>query len=135
MFVVDASITLAWCFADESSDATDDVLRRLLTEGGLAPAHWPLEVANALRFGERRGWIDEAKLAVARSLLTELPVDVVPVDVAAALDVVDLARRHDLTSYDAVYLDLAASRGLALATADRRLAAACRDASVALIAA
>ena len=135
MFVVDASITLAWCFADESSDATDDVLRRLLTEGGLAPAHWPLEVANALRFGERRGRIDEAKLAVARSLLTELPVDVVPVDLAAALDVVDLARRHDLTVYDAVYLDLAASRGLALATADRRLAAACRDAGVALIAA
>ena len=127
MFVVDASITLAWCFAD--------VLRRLLTEGGLAPAHWPLEVANALRFGEQRGRIDEAKLAVARSLLTELPVDVVPVDLAAALDVVALARRHDLTVYDAVYLNLAASRGLALATTDRRLAAACRDASVVLIAA
>ena len=135
MFVVDASITLAWCFADESTDATDGVLRRLLTEGGLVPAHWPMEVANALRFGERRGRIDEAKLSVARSLLTDLPVDVVPIGISAALDVVDLARRHDLTAYDAVYLDLAATRGLALATVDRRLAAACRDASVALIAA
>ena len=135
MFVVDASITLAWCFADESSDTTDDVLRRLLTERGLAPAHWPLEVANALRSGERRGRIDKATIAVARSLLTDLPVDVVPVDLATALDVVDHARRHDLTVYDAVYLGLAASRGLALATADQRLAAACRDAGVALIAA
>lgn len=135
MFVIDASITLAWCFADESSDATDGVLRRLLTEGGLAPAHWPMEIANALRFGERRGRIDEAKLSVARSLLTELPVDVVPVGVAAALDVVGLARHHDLTVYDAVYLDLAASRGLALATSDHRLAAACQAAGVALIAA
>jgi predicted nucleic acid-binding protein len=135
MFIVDASITLAWCFADESSDLTDGVLRRLLTEGGLAPAHWPVEVANALRFGERRGRIDEAALSVARSLLTDLPVDVVPVDIAAALDAVDLARRYDLTVYDAVYLDLAARRGLALATVDRRLAAACGIASVALIAA
>jgi predicted nucleic acid-binding protein len=135
MFIVDASITLAWCFADESSDLTDGVLRRLLTEGGLAPAHWPVEVANALRFGERRGRIDEAALSVARSLLTDLPVDVVPVDIAAALDAVDLARRYDLTVYDAVYLDLAARRGLALATVDRRLAAACGKASVALIAA
>jgi len=135
MFVVDASITLAWCFADESSDTTDGVLRRLLTEGGVAPGHWPMEVSNGLRFGERRGRIDEARWSVARSLLTDLPVDIVQVDVAAALDVVDLARRHDLTVYDAVYMDLAASRGLALATADRRLAAACRAAGVALIAA
>jgi predicted nucleic acid-binding protein len=135
MFIVDASITLAWCFADESSDLTDGVLRRLLTEGGLAPAHWPVEVANALRFGERRGRIDEATLSVARSLLTDLPVDVVPVDIAAALDAVELARRYDLTVYDAVYLDLAATRGLALATVDRRLAAACGEARVALIAA
>lgn len=134
MFVVDASITIAWCFADESSDATDGVLRRLLTEGALAPAHWPMEVANALRSGERRGRIDAAMLSVARSLLTDLPVDLVPVELATALDVVDLARRHNLTVYDAVYLDLAASRGLALATVDGRLAAACHDAGVALIA-
>jgi Predicted nucleic acid-binding protein, contains PIN domain len=94
-----------------------------------------MEVGNGLRFGERRGRINEAKLSVARSLLADLPVDVVPVDVAAALDVVDLARRHDLTVYDAMDLDLAATRGLALATVDLRLAAACRGASVALIAA
>ena len=135
MFVVDASITLAWCFADESSDATDDVLRRLLAEGALAPAHWPIEVANGLRSGERRGRIDEATMSIARSLLTDLPIDVVPVDLATALDAVDLARRHDLSVYDAVYLGLAASRGLALATTDDRLAAACHEDGVALVAA
>lgn len=133
MFVVDASITLAWCFADESTEATDAVLRRLLTEGGLAPAHWPLEVANALHFGERRGRIDTGALDEARSLLAELPVEVVPDGIAAAIELSEPARRFDLSVYDAAYLGLAADRGLALATRDARLADACRAAGVPLV--
>jgi predicted nucleic acid-binding protein len=135
MFVVDASMTLAWCFDDEASAATDAVLRRLLLEGAIAPAHWNLEVGNGLRSGERRGRIDRAKLALAESLLTDLRVDVVPVDIPAMLRAVAVARRHDLTVYDAAYLDLAATRGLGLATIDERLGAACRKARVRVIAA
>jgi len=135
MFVVDASMTLAWCFDDEASEATDAVLRRLLLEGAIAPAHWSLEVGNGLRFGERRGRIDRAKLPVVESLLRDLLVDVVPVDIPMMLRAVDIARRHDITVYDAAYLDLAASRGLGLATIDQRLSAVCRKARVRVIAA
>ncbi len=135
MFVVDASMTLAWCFDDEASAETEAVLRRLLLEGAIAPAHWSLEVGNGLRFGERRGRIDKAKLAVAESLLTDLFVDVVAIDIPTMLRAVDVARRHDLTVYDAAYLDLAARRGLGLATIDEQLATACRKARVPLIAA
>jgi len=135
MFVVDASMTLAWCFDDKASEATDAVLRRLLLEGAIAPAHWSLEVGNGLRFGERRGRIDRAKLAVVESLLRDLLVDIVPVDIPTMLRAVDIARRHDITVYDAAYLDLAAGRGLGLATTDQRLSAVCRKARVRVIAA
>jgi predicted nucleic acid-binding protein len=134
MFVVDASVTLAWCFEDESSPETDAVLRRLLLEGAIAPAHWSLEVGNALRFGERRGRLDGSKLAAAESLLMDLQVDVAPVDIPGMLRAVALARRHDLTVYDAAYLDLASTRGLALATIDHQLVAACRKSKVRVIA-
>jgi predicted nucleic acid-binding protein len=135
MFVVDASMTLAWCFEDESSPETEAVLRRLLLEGAIAPAHWSLEVGNGLRSGERRGRLDGAKLAVAEALLADLFVDVVPVDIPTMLRAVAVARRHDLTVYDAAYLELAATRGLALATIDRQLAAACRSERVRVVAA
>lgn len=135
MFVVDASVTLAWCFDDETTVDTEALLRRLLLEGALAPAHWSLEVGNGLRFGERRGRLDGAKLAAAETLLSDLQVDVVPVDIPAMLRAVAVARRHDLTVYDAAYLDLAAVRGLALATTDRQLVAACRKEKVRVIAA
>jgi predicted nucleic acid-binding protein len=134
MFILDASVTLAWCFEDEATDATDAILRRLLIEGGLAPGHWPFEVANALRSGERRRRLDASKLAEARSVLAILPVDVATADISSALAILDSARLHDLSVYDAAYLDLAVSRGLGLATVDQRLAAVCRTVGVPLIA-
>ena len=47
--VLDASVAVAWCFEDESSDFTEGVLD-LLASGteALAPAIWPLELVNAL---------------------------------------------------------------------------------------
>ncbi len=131
MFVIDASITLAWCFEDESSVDADRVLARLEHEEALAPAHWPLEVANALRTAERRGRLDASELPRLRALLAALPVEVAPVQLTTATGgVLEAARTYDLTAYDAAYLDLAAIRGLPFATADERLRAACARAGV-----
>ncbi|HVK18281.1 MAG TPA: type II toxin-antitoxin system VapC family toxin [Fimbriiglobus sp.] len=46
--------------------------------------------------------------------------------------VLDLARRHNLTEYDAAYLELAARTGLPLATLDNKLKSAAPAAGVAL---
>jgi predicted nucleic acid-binding protein len=134
MFVIDASVALAWCFADESSATADAILGRLEQEEALAPAHWPLEVANALRTAERRGRLAPADLPRLRTLLAALPVEIVPIELPTALwSVLEAARMHDLTSYDAAYLDLAMVRGIPLATVDERLRAACADARVELV--
>jgi len=133
MFVVDASVTLTWCFDDETTEASQALLRRLFTEGGVAPGHWPIEVANALWTAERRGRLADGKLGRANVVLRRLPVDIVTLDLEAALASLDVARTHDLTAYDAAYLELARSRGLALATCDQRLAVACRTVGVPLV--
>ncbi len=134
MFVIDASVTLAWCFEDEASGDADAVLDRLEREAALAPAHWPLEVANALRSAERRGRLDVAELPRLRAFLTALPVEIAPVELSTATGgVLEAARAHDLSAYDAAYLHLAAIRGLPLATADARLRSACARAGVALV--
>lgn len=129
------AVPLAWCLDDAGTPATESILRRLLLEGAIAPAHWSLEVGNGLRFGERRGRIDRAKLASVEALVTDLLVNVVPIDIATMLRAVEVARRHDLTVHDAAYLDLAATRGLALVTIDRQLVSACRKARGRVIAA
>jgi len=48
-FVVDASAALPWCFADEATDWTKAILIRVRSgEQIIVPAHWTIEVANAL---------------------------------------------------------------------------------------
>ena len=135
MFVVDASMALTWCIEDEADDASDEVLHRILIEGGIAPAQWPLEMANGIRFAARRGRVDQPAVGRAREIIEGLPIEVLPVETSTALRLIDMAQSLDLSVYDAAYLDLARIRGLGLATLDRRLAAACRKVGVAVIAA
>ena len=134
MFVVDASVVLAWVFEDESNAAADAVLDRLGKESAVAPAHWPLEVANALRTAERRGRLVGTELPGLRTLLADLPIEIVPVELGTAMgDVLSVAREHNLSAYDAVYLSLAAFRDIPLATIDTRLSEACARAGVEVI--
>ena len=135
MFIVDASMALTWCIDDEANDDSDRVLHRVLLEGGIAPAQWPLEMANGIRFAARSGRIDDAAVKRARSIINGLPIEVVPVETSTALGLIDQAQSLDLSVYDTAYLDLALIRGLGLATLDKRLAAACLKAGVAVIAA
>jgi predicted nucleic acid-binding protein len=133
--VIDASVALAWCFEDESTPLTEAVLERLAVEKAVAPALWPLEVANGLRSAERRGRLDEEAIPAATQLLMTLPIHV---EEAPELEttlgpVLQLARAVGLTTYDAAYLHLAIRRGLPLATADEQLARAAAAAGVELV--
>ena len=135
MIVVDASVALAWCLSDEKDDVAESVLELVAGEGGMAPAHWPLEVANGLLAAERRGRLTADETSRAQRLLLGLGVDIVPVELStAAGSVLDTGRDLGLTTYDAAYLDLARYRGIPLATLDQDLARACRVAGVPLAA-
>ena len=133
MFVVDASVALAWCFEDEASLYADQILGQLEAGNAWAPSIWPLEIANALRVAEKRKRLNAAEIPRLRQLLGALPVAVEPVDVESALgEVLELARALDLTSYDAAYVALALRRQAPLATADAALREAARKAGVSL---
>lgn len=120
--VVDASIALAWFLRDEEDGRADVALERLEDDVAVVPGIWALEVANALVVAERRGRISEAETGRILSLLDGLPVDEDPAPrEVTQRAVVELARRHGLSAYDAAYLELAVRRGAALATLDGRL--------------
>lgn len=124
-FVLDTSVTMTWCFEDESDTYGDTVLDRLAADGAQVPAVWPLEVANALAVGERRQRLDAARVARFSELLRALPITVEALRLDRALgSILEMAREYQLSSYDASYLELAAREGLPLATRDARLRAA-----------
>ena len=118
-FSIDASVAAAWLFEDEQHPGTDALLPELDDSDVFVPQHWHLEVRNAMLVGERRGRITSEQAWIGLSRLSELPLRT---DTEADLDVaMKLAWSHGLSLYDAVYLELAHRRQLALATLDRRL--------------
>ncbi len=133
-FVIDASVTLSWCFRDERSEYAVNVLRRLADDSAIVPDLWALEVANGLLTAERRGRLTSADIAAVHAMLARLPIvrDGLTLDGALGA-VVDLARAHNLSAYDAAYLELAMREGLSLATEDARLRLAAQAVGTALI--
>jgi predicted nucleic acid-binding protein len=121
-FVLDCSVTMAWCFDDEGTPYTSGVRDRLAETQAIVPALWPVEVANATMVGERRKRLDEARVARFLSLLSSLPIVVDDETASRAwADTMHLARAHGLSVYDATYLELAMRRGLPLACLDGKL--------------
>ena len=136
MFIADASVTLPWCFQDESTAWTDSLLDRLL--GGdriVVPAHWPTEISNGLMMGLRRKRIQPGRPELFWDDLAVLPIDVeAALTPGQAKDVLALCQRHGLTAYDAAYLELAKRKGLPLATQDSDLLKASQLEGVSVIA-
>ncbi len=133
-FVLDASMALAWHFADEESSRTLAIELLTDTAAVLVPSHWFAEVTNTLVMGERR---KRATLADTAAFIERLGKLVIVVDEIAPerhwTHILPLARAHGLTVYDTLYLELAERRGLPLASLDEELNTAARRVGIALV--
>lgn len=114
--VIDASVTLSWCFPDEQTPLSLSVLDRLKAgEQALAPA-----LLNVLLLGERKGRITAAQTRAFFDTLRALnpSMDYASLEQVAG-PVQSICRDHRLTPYDALYVELALRSGCPLATLDQ----------------
>ena len=129
MFVLDCSVTMSWCFEEESENGqySEQILKRLETEDAVVPRLWHLEVLNVLLASERRRRIAAQQSDSFLEYLSLLPIrtDSMPVTIQDH-EVLALARKYQLSSYDTAYLALAVGEGLKIATQDRGLIAAAK---------
>ena len=127
--VLDSSISLSWFFPDEKTGFTDAVLALAVKEECWVPALWRLEFPNALLVAERKRRLTRAeRLQVLDEVARlNLRVDARAHELRA---ISDLAERHNLSTYDAAYLELASRLDSALITLDAALAAAATAAGV-----
>lgn len=121
MIVLDSSYALALVMPDESCPGS---VARVMREPLLAPFVWPVEVANAMRSAVRRARLREHEVTGLCADLDHFDIEIVAPWQRAAQRWFEVAQAHDLTAYDAVYLDLALTRRCALATRDEQLAVA-----------
>jgi predicted nucleic acid-binding protein len=130
-FVLDASIAASWALLDEDNPVAAVALERIRTESTVAPMLFWFEVRNIRVVSERRGRLSPVETTEFLNALSKLPLtmDLAP-DEASVLH---LARIHNLTVYDASYLELARREGTTLATLNQSLARAAEAEGITLL--
>ncbi len=129
--VLDNAIAMAWCFSDEATPFTENLLDRLANQidSAVVPALWLYEVTNVSMLAVRKGRISRPKAAKFLDDLADLPIEVEPSPAGLATvfaTIPALMEQHGLTAYDAAYLELVIRRQLPLATFDDALIKACK---------
>ena len=122
---------MAWLLEDETASYGDRVGDAILRGEAIVPYLWHLEMANALLVCKRGKRIHGALLFQYTEKARRLPITVDEYMSARAFDtIMTFADEYALTIYDATYLELAMRRGLPLATLDRELLKAAKQAGV-----
>jgi len=125
--VLDNSVVMRWLFGDGEQEAieySNRILDLLAQEenGAIVPCIWALEVGNVIVRAESKGLLQEARSAAFLGILQNMPIEIDSRSNQQALgDTLQVARRYQLSAYDASYLELALREGLALATNDDAL--------------
>lgn len=122
--VIDASCAAAWFLPDEASAASEAILERYAS-GELVvrvPQLWNYEMLNLLRSAKKRGRISAEDLGLGLALLGRLRFTVEPQEADLHRKrILALAERHDLSAYDAAYLELADRFQIPLKSIDAKL--------------
>jgi predicted nucleic acid-binding protein len=120
--VVDASVMIAWMINEPDFTLSDDIYHLLASNTINVPAHWPVEIANALNVNMRRGRIptDELEALDQRLRLLNITIGSSPT-VEDIMGMTKFASEHRLTVYDAAYVMLAQDLELALVTLDAEM--------------
>jgi predicted nucleic acid-binding protein len=134
VLVLDASVVAAWFLPDELNEVSRQAESRLETEPAVVPALWVFEVANTLRSALRRERLPQGAAESIIHRLEQLPITIAPCEsIAQATAILALALRHNLSAYDAAYLDLALRRDATLASLDVHLRRAAMDEGVSVL--
>lgn len=127
LFVLDCSITMSWCFKDETNIDAHKILLALKNKKALVPCVWTLEVLNSLKVAQNKKRITQAKTNHFITLLQSLPIEIDNNYKYLKNNLIlDLMNKHNLTAYDASYLELAIRYSTPLISFDKELCEAAR---------
>jgi predicted nucleic acid-binding protein len=124
--VLHSSVVCGWFLENHATPYTEAMLERLRDDRAVVPPLWDIEFANVLRTAclRQRMTAEAAQQVIAQ--IASLPIDV-DRHAVPPRELLALALRFGLRTYDAAYLELALRLQLPLATGEGPL----REAAIA----
>lgn len=135
--VIDSSAAGAWVLPDEVSDAAQALYLQAMEPDSPfhVPLLWSWEMGNMLVMGVKRDRIDAEQMEQGLALLDGLQIQVDgPLSAHRQAQIARLALAHELTFYDATYLELVLRLNGQLASQDKKLIAAAKSCGIVCLA-
>jgi predicted nucleic acid-binding protein len=119
-FVIDGSFILALLLPDEHTKSVDTFFEQFKKSNStlLAPSILPYEVINSIYFAVKTKRLNDALATELIDAYIHIPIALHQVK---CTDIYAIARKHNLTAYDASYVWLARSLRCPLLTLDKAL--------------
>lgn len=131
--ITDASSIGRALLPDERDAVSEAILFHLDRSTLVEPAHWSIECTGFILKAARRGRVSAEQRAGLRMALASL-IEMAEIEPQGRpMQAFDLAVAHQLSVYDAAYLDLAVETGLPLLTEDKALSKAALSLGLELI--
>lgn len=128
--VLDCSICMSWCLKDEKN-LSEHTLRHVARHGAIVPSLWWVEMENTMLMAERRKRCTAEDIDTWHTMIDDL---LIATDSLSAHETsrraLKIAQKHNLTVYDATYLELAIRMELPLATLDTDLQKTAAEAGI-----
>lgn len=121
-FCMDATIAASWALPDQNNELTDSLLTMTQIDGAMVPVLFWYEIRHILAVAERMQRITPGDTISFLHNLERLEIR--QRDLGDGEAILRLARVHQLSVYNAAYLELAIRENLPLLTLDRNLALA-----------
>lgn len=129
---------MRWLFNDgENADRryARTVIRYLQKRDAVVPSIWPFEVANVIARAEAKSQLQGPNAKAFIDRLGDFQINIDPESYLYALtNTLELSRDHNLTAYEASYLEVSLRKSFPLATLDQKLKKAARNAGAEIFA-
>src|SRR3989338_8432524 len=121
--VVDASVIVSWLLPEETNGKHEGMLNNIDKMKIHVPSIFEYEFMNILANAEKNKRIDNATAMGIIEIVSQYPIAIESSTAVLKenINIFKIARAHDLTTYDAAYLELALRLGVPLITYDKLL--------------
>ena len=122
-FVIDCSTTISLFLPDEKNiDYTNIIYNQLENTDCVVPSLWCYEIANVLLSCKKRKRLNDKQINEIANLIYKLPIEIENNNFQFLHNnVFSIASLHELSIYDASYIELAIRFNCSLATLDKKL--------------
>ena len=112
---------MSWCLNEEAAETSSKLLKSIIKNEIVVPGLWAYEVTNTLTISVRRNKLTVAETYGLIKDIQLLPIEFDKPTTENLSSIFNIANEHNLSAYDAAYIELALRTNTQIASFDKEI--------------